>query len=204
MDDRPKTRPVNRQRNTPAPQPPRGAKQIVIPMTRPQYDEIWEDAERTREVVAGWVNSAPELFPKGFGRGYRLHGFGRPSRKLPGLKLRKVVTDDGSSYWLRPSFIAGYMTGTVDQLAYPLLLASHGVPPWLLKVGFGHSEMYWYRLVERLGRSSLVGATVRDPARLPGHLAADEHHVDWAGQKGYVATTAGGGCLLGVAVTASA
>ena len=89
------------------------------------------------------------------------------SRKLPGLKLRKIVTDDGSSYWLRPSFIAGYMTGTVDELAYPLLLASHGVPPWLLKIGFGHSEMYWYRLIERLGRSSLVGATVRDPARLP-------------------------------------
>ena len=36
------------------------------------------------------------------------------------------------------------------------------------------------------------------------HLAADEHHADWAGQKGYVATTVGGGCLLGVALTASA
>ena len=43
--------------------------------------------------------------------------------------LGKVVTDDGSSYWLRPSFVTGYMTGTVDELAYPLLLASHGVPP---------------------------------------------------------------------------
>ena len=77
-------------------------------------------------------------------------------------------------------------------------------PPWLLKIGFGHSEMYWYRLVERLGRSSLVGTTVRDPARLPEHLAADEHHADWAGQKGYVATTVGGGCVLGVALTAAA
>jgi hypothetical protein len=64
--------------------------------------------------------------------------------------------------------------------------------------------MYWHRVVQRLGRSSLVGATVRDPARLPEHLAADEHHVDWAGQKGYVATTVGGGCILGVALTASA
>ena len=96
------------------------------------------------------------------------------------------------------------MTGTVDELAYPLLLAAHGVPAWLLKIGFGHSEMYWYRLVERLGRSSLVGTTVRDPARLPEHLAADEHHADWAGQKGYVATTVGGGCILGVALTSSA
>jgi hypothetical protein len=204
MDARPKTRPVNRERNTPTTQPPRGAKQIVIPMTRQQYDEIWHQTERLRPFVAESAGSAPELFPAGFDRGYRLHGFGRESRKLPGLKLRKIVTADGVSYWLRPSFIAGYMTGTVDELAYPLLLAAHGVPPWLLKIGFGHSEMYWHRLVERLGRSSLVGTTVSDPARLPGHLAADEHHADWVGQKGYVATTIGGGCILGVALTSAA
>ena len=78
------------------------------------------------------------------------------------------------------------MTGTVDQLAYPLLLAAHGVPPWLLTIGFGHSDMYWYRVIERLGRNSLVGTTVRDAAQLPAHLVADEHHADWAGQKGYI------------------
>jgi hypothetical protein len=144
------------------------------------------------------------LFPEHFEQGYRLHGFGRESFKLPGLKLRKIVLDDGTSYWLRPSFITSYMTGTVEELAYPLLLAAHGIPPWLLKIGFGHSEMYWYRVIERLGRNSLVGTTVRDPARLPAHLAGDEHHADWAGQKGYVATTAGEGCILGVALTASA
>jgi len=200
MDARPNTRPVDRERKPASPQPPRGAKQIVIPMTRTQYDEIWHDPRRVRVFVDGWVSSSPELFPAGFGRDYRLHGFGRLSRKLDGLKLRKVVTDDGS-YWIRPSFITGYMTGTVDELAYPLLLAAHGVPAWLLKVGFGHSEMFWHRLVERLGHSSLVGTTIRDPARLPTHLAADEHHADWAGQKGYVATTVGGGCILGVALT---
>jgi hypothetical protein len=204
MDARPKTRQVHRERKAPTPQPPRGAKQIVIPMTRTQYDEIWHDPQRVRASLDGWVRSAPDLFPAGFDPGYRLHGFGRPSRKLPGLKLRKVVTADGASYWLRPSFVAGYMTGTVDELAYPLLLAAHGVPPWLLKVGFGHGEMYWYRVVERLGRSSLVGATVRDPARLPDHLAADEHHADWAGRKGYIATTVGGGCVLGVALASAA
>jgi hypothetical protein len=39
---------------------------------------------------------------------------------------------------------------------------------------------------------------------LPMHLAADEHHADWAGRKGYIATTVGGGCLPGVALTAAA
>ena len=88
-------------------------------------------------------------------------------------------------------------------MAYPLLLATHGVPPWLLTLGFGHRDMFWYRLIERLGRNSLVGTTVRDPAGCRA-LAADEHHADWAGQKGYVATTVGEGCLLGVGLTAAA
>ncbi len=204
MDTRPNTRQVDRERKPLTPQPQRGAKQIVIPMTRTQYDDLWHQADRLRLFLAGWDQVAPELFPAGFDRGYRLHGLGRESRKLPGVKLRKIVLDDGTSYWLRPSFVTGYMTGTVDDLAYPLLLAAHGVPAWLLKIGFGHSEMYWYRVIERLGRSSLVGTTVRDAAGLPAHLAADEHHADWAGRKGYVATTVGGGCILGVALTASA
>jgi hypothetical protein len=204
MDARPNTRHLDRERKTEPPQSPRGARQIVIPMTRSQYDEIWHDPRRVRAFVDDSARSAPELFPAGFDRGYRLHGFGRRSRKLPGLRLRKIVTAEGVSCWLRPSFVAGYMAGTADELAYPLLLAAHGVPAWLLKVGFGRSEMYWYRIVERLGRASLVGTTVRDPARLPSHLAADEHHADWAGQKGYIATTVGGGCLLGVALTSSA
>ena len=111
--------------------------------------------------------SAPELFPEGFDQGYWLHGFGRESLKVPGLKLRKIVLVNGTSYWLRPSFIFSYMTGTVDRLAYPLLLATHGVPFWLLTLGFGHNDMYWYRLIERLGRNSVVGTTVNDPAQFP-------------------------------------
>jgi hypothetical protein len=85
-----------------------------------------------------------------------------------------------------------------------LLLASFGVPGWVLTLGFGHSDSYWHRLVERIGRNSLVGTTVRDPKRLPDHLAADEHHVDWGGEKGYVATTAGEGCILGIALAEAA
>src|SRR3954467_11206244 len=204
MDARPKTRQVHRERKAPTPQLPRGAKQIVIPMTRPQYDDLWHQADRVRALLTEWAEAAPELFPAGFDRGYSLHGMGRRSRKLPGVRLRKVVTADGTSYWLRPSFVTSYMTGTVEELAYPLLLAEHGVPAWLLTIGFGHSDMFWYRLIERLGRNSLVGTTVRDAARLPAHLVADEHHADWAGRKGYVATTVGSGCILGVALTAAA
>ncbi len=88
-------------------------------------------------------------------------------------KTWRVKLADGTSYWLRPSVIAGSMTGTVDGLADPLLLAAQGVPPWLLTIGFGHGEIDWDRIIERLGRNRLVGSTVRDAARLPVPLAAD-------------------------------
>ena len=58
MDARPKTRQVNRERKTPPPQAPRGAKQIVIPMIRQQYDGIWQDAERLRAFVDEWAQFA--------------------------------------------------------------------------------------------------------------------------------------------------
>ena len=118
--------------------------------------------------------------------------------------MRKLVLSEGASFWLRPSFVLSYMSGTVDEVAYPLMLAAYGVPAWLLTQGFGHNDMYWYRLIERLGRHSLVGTTVCDPQRLPEHLAADEHPVKWCGEKGDIATTAAGGCLLGVALSKSA
>src|SRR3954453_16431181 len=84
MDARPKTRLLDRERKSPTTQPPRGAKQIVIPMTRAQYDDTWLQADRLRTFLAGCAEVAPELFPAGFHQGYHLHGLGRESRKLPG------------------------------------------------------------------------------------------------------------------------
>lgn len=204
MDAQKRTRRVNRDRTERSEQSARGAKQIVIPMTRPQYDELWTDARQVRGYVDQVLAEAPELFPAGMAEGYALHGFDRESRKLQGVRLRQVLLNDGTAYWLRPSFVLSFMAGTVDDLEKPLLLVSYGVPAWLLTAVFGHNDMYWQRLIERLGRHSLVGTTVRDPQRLPQHLAADEHHVKWRGEKGYIATTAAAGCLLGMALSKSA
>ena len=71
-----------------------------------------------------------------------------------------------------------------------------GVPFWALAHVFGHDPMYWYRLECGLGRFSVVGTTVRQ-AELPEHLLADEHHQTLDGQKVYIATTVGSGCVLG-------
>ena len=64
--------------------------------------------------------------------------------------------------------------------------------------------MYWYRLERSLGRNSLVGTTASSAARLPRHLAADEKHTTLAGEKVYLAATAGGGCCLGMALAKAA
>lgn len=67
--------------------------------------------------------------------------------------------------------------------------------------------MSWYRLERSLGRFSLVGTTVQAAERLPRHLVADEKHttlVDGRSHKVYLATTAGGGCCLGMALAETA
>jgi len=64
--------------------------------------------------------------------------------------------------------------------------------------------MYWHRLECSLGRSSLVGTTVRAAELLPRHLVADEKHTTLGGRKVYLAATAGSGCCLGLALAESA
>jgi hypothetical protein len=67
--------------------------------------------------------------------------------------------------------------------------------------------MYWYRLERALGRFSLVGTTVQAAEGLPRHLVADEKHttlIDGKTRKVYLATTAGGGCCLGMALAETA
>jgi hypothetical protein len=97
-----------------------------------------------------------------------------------------------------------YMSGTTEKLDPPLFLYSLVVPYWALTRVFGHNDMYWHRHIERLGRNSIVGTTVQSAATLPRHLAADEHHADWCGEKGYIPMTVGGGCILGIALTSGA
>ena len=199
MDAVKKARVLNRNRPQDAPQSQRGDHQIVLPMTREQFDELWEHSDKTRELVDRLMAEHTELFPTCLRKGYALHGFARTSQKLEGIRLRKIrPAGGGQAYHLRPSFVMSYMTGTTDEVEHPLLLASYGVPNWVLTRIYGHNDMYWHRLVERLGRNSLVGTTVRDPKRLSEHLAADEHHVDWNGAKGYVAMTAAEDCILGI------
>ena len=177
-------------------------------MTRETYDRIGANPTEVRALIHEQFQQTPELFPAGIPAGFRLTGRLPESAKLPGIRLRqlRVKNGDGSEavYTLRPCFVMPYMAGFAHELQYPLELMAHGVPAWLVAKGFGHDAHFWDRHVERLGRNSLVGTTVRDPDQRPEHLVADEHHADWCGEKAYLPVTAGGGCILGIAVTESA
>ena len=203
MDTVERTRSCNRNRSATTARPAGGSKQICIPMSRAMYEEIWSDAQQVRQRLDDLMSASPELFPAELLGGYRLTGRLPESKKLPGVRLRQIRHAQ-SVYTLRPSFVMSYMSGTVEALEHPLLLLSIGVPCWVLTVVFGRNDMYWYRHLERLGRNSLVGTTVTISSQLPSHLVADEHHADWCGEKGYLAFTAGGGCTLGLALSAAA
>jgi hypothetical protein len=202
MDTQQRRRQLNRHRNGDGAKVTAsyGSRQICIPMDRETYDDIWKDSAKVRSLLETTIAVHPEIFPAGIEEGFTLTGSLPGSQKLPGICLRQIRIQ-GIAYTLRPSFVMPYFTGTAEELEKPLLLLSYGVPCWLVTQVFGHNDMFWYRQVERLGRNSLVGTTICVADNLPQHLAADEHHAHWQGQKGYIATVASQGCLLGVALT---
>ena len=148
------------------------------------------------------IQATPELFPPEIRRGYRMKDI-YPSRKTT-WKLRRIELRNGACYLVRPSFLMPYLTSRTEDVQGPLFFRKFAVPFWALTTVFGRSPMYWYRLERSLGRFSLVGTTVSAAECLPDHLAADEKHTTLAGEKVYLAATAGGGCCLGMALAETA
>lgn len=79
-----------------------------------------------------------------------------------------------------------------------------GVAFWGLTYVFGRNDMYWYRLIQHLGGNSIVGTTLKAPAKLPEHLLADKKHTDLNGDKAYLAITGAEDCVLEAAVALAA
>jgi hypothetical protein len=180
----------------------RSCSTICLPIGKDAYVRLVEDSRRFRDWLDRTFRDCPELFPKAFAQGYRLKDE-RRSRKT-GLRLRRVrLKATGESFSVRPSFVLAYMTAFTDDAQGPLFLRRFGVPFWALARVFGADAMYWYRLEVSLGRNSIVGTTVRQ-AGLPKHLLADEHHRSRDGKKNYIATTVGGDCCLGAALSQTA
>jgi hypothetical protein len=172
----------------------RGHRTICLPIAEETYQQIVGDPVAFRRMLDDAFRQMPELFPAGFARGYQLKD-DRTSVKQ-GFRIRRILLKDGTASSLRPSFLMPSLTARTAAVEGPLFLRRFGVPFWALARVFGHNPMFWYRLECGLGRSSVVGTTVRQGA-LPEHLLADEHHQTCDGQKVYIATTVGSGCCLG-------
>ena len=146
------------------------SKRICIPVRGEEYAEMVEDQGCFRERLDSLIASYPELFPLGIEQGYQLYGLMRPSAKLPEVQVRRnsLTTPDEEGkqqvYHVVPSFVMPYMTGYADDVEKALFLRRFGVPFWALTYVFGGDDMYWQRMVIRLGHNDLVGTTIKDQA----------------------------------------
>lgn len=95
-----------------------------------------------------------------------------------------------------------YMTAFTEEIENALLLRKWSVPYWALAKIFGKDDNFWHRIETRFGRYSIVATTVKT-VDIPTDLLADEHHEKSGGEKTYIATTVGGGCVLGAEVCMS-
>lgn len=183
---------------------PRGRKTICLPFDSPeQYKILVEDLAAFHSYLDGIIKTYPELFPPQITTGYRFYGTSYSIKQE--LKLRRIqLLSSIEVYQLRPDFVMPYMVGMTDQVEKALFLRRYGVPYDALAYVFGRNAMYWYRAEHSLGKLSLVGTTIKNPEKLPIDLLADEKHSWLLGQRVYLPTTVGAGCILGVDVVSTA
>jgi hypothetical protein len=183
---------------------------VILPIPYAEYREIMLDAERFRHWLDEMIGQVPELFPKEIGCGYTLHDILPVSAKLAEVRFRRIklksINQSGKRQVLTicSSDVMPYMTGLTDEVEKVLFLRRFGVPYWALSYVFGRNDDYWYHLTTRFGRYEIVGTVVKEPASLPTDLLADEKHVYFNSEKGYIATTVGADCVLGASLSLAA
>jgi len=179
---------------------------VILPVPYKEYQEKASNAKSFRIWLDEMIASYPELFLSEIEAGYTLHDMLPASAKLPDVRFRRIKLKGGERQVLTicSSDVMPYMTGYTDEVEKALFLRRFGVPYWALTYVFGRNDEYWYNMVCRFGRYEIVGATVKEPERLPAHLLADEKHGRFNGEKGYIATTVGADCVLGASLSLSA
>jgi len=183
-------------------------KHICVPIKQTDYNRLLNNNVAFREYLDTQIILHPEIFPTAIQRGYKFHDILPPSKKLEGIRLRriKVVTALGKVEVLviTPSFLLPYMTGYTDVVSNALFLRRFGVPFWGLTHVFGRDDMYWERIEQRIGHNSVVGTTIKKVDNLPADVLADEKHTWLNKKKVYVATTVACDCVLGASIATQA
>lgn len=178
-------------------------KSICLPFEKEEYLACLSDPVLFRQALLSRFETYPELFPKGFEKGFSLHDkfFSRKQN----ICLRRIRTKERwAVYLVRPSFLLPYLAAKTDEVEKALYLRRWGVSFEGLTHVFGRYPMFWYRASCSLGRPSLLGTTVKHPQNLPKHLLADEKHTRRRKRRAYLATTAAKGCILGATLTKNA
>ena len=128
---------------------------------------IINDEKTFRDYLDMMIDLHPELFPQDIPAGYHLHGLSPISKKMPGVRTRriKLKSKDESGrkqvFTVAPSFVMPYRTGYTNAIEKALYLHGKGVSFADLTYVFGRNDQYWYRLVVSLGRNDLVGTTIK-------------------------------------------
>ncbi|GAK52959.1 hypothetical protein U14_04218 [Candidatus Moduliflexus flocculans] len=178
-------------------------KRIILPFDEVTYSTLLQSRPAYKAFLAAQIQAHPELFPPTIQDGWTLHGLTDTSTKQ-GIRLRRIqTTADGEVWQIHSSFLMPYMTcdtATAEQI----LFLAKWAPDWALARVFKKDVMTIYRLRTSLGRYNLVGTTVKTPAALPTDVVADEKHSTLAGERVYIATTAGNNCFLGASISSEA
>jgi len=174
---------------------------ICLPFSQQVYNPNINNASDFRKCIDERIELFPELFPPEITAGYRMKDIYYSKKQSVAIRRIEIA---GIPYSIRPSFLMPYMTGLTDEIEKALFLRKFSVPFWALSYVFGKDPMYWHRIEQSLGRNSLVGTTIRNPADIPQHLGADEKHTWILGDKVYLATTVGNECILGTSVSKDA
>ncbi len=181
-----------------------GSKTICVPAPdEAGYQRLIQHGHTFRHFLDAAIDQYPELFPVAITHGYWLHDSVHSKKRNLTTRRIKLVTTQ-AVYQVRPDFVLPYMTGMTDDVEKALYLRRFGVPLEALAYVFSRDPSYWYRLHQSLGRGSIVGTTVKDPAAIPANLIADEKHSWRLGDHIFIPTTVGSGCFLGVDIVPSA
>lgn len=176
---------------------------VILPIARTEYEQLASEPQQFRRWLDEMITTYAELFPVEIEAGYTLHDILPASAKLPDVRWRRIKLKGGAQQVLTicSSDVMPYMTGYTDEVEKALFLRRFGVPFWGLTYVFGRNDDYWYNMTGHFGRYAIVGTVVKDPEQLPSDLLADEKHVHFNGEKGYIAANGRrrlcAGCIAG-------
>jgi hypothetical protein len=144
-----------------------GDKTICLPLPEGIDYAAWiEDSEGYRHYLNQQIAAHAELFPAEISAGYWLTGFVYSKRME--LKTRRILLKaNRQAYQIHPDTVMPFMIGKTEDVEKGLYLRRYGVPYEGVAHVLGQSPMYWYNATQALGRISIVGSTVKDPAVFP-------------------------------------